>query len=94
MSGHNESFVLKSVDVRLTGQLAEYMHFALLLIKDLCDLIMGMDVPDQTAPKQTAGGSNPPGDAISCQNRMILALFCAFYQKFAISDVFINSSDF
>ena len=45
-------------------------------------------------PKQTAGGSNPPGDAISCQNRMILALFCAFYHKFAISDVFINSSDF
>ena len=45
-------------------------------------------------PKQTAGGSNPPGDAISCQNRMILALFCAFYHKFAISDVFINASDF
>ncbi|MBQ7301297.1 MAG: hypothetical protein IJW77_15840, partial [Clostridia bacterium] len=62
MSGHNESFVLKSVDVRLTGQLAEYMHFALLLIKDLCDLIMRMDIPDHTAPKQTAGGSNPPGD--------------------------------
>ena len=26
-------------------------------------------------PKQTAGGSNPPGDAKSCRNRKILALF-------------------
>ena len=26
-------------------------------------------------PKQTAGGSNPPGDAKTCRNRKILARF-------------------
>ena len=42
---------MKLINIGFTGQLAENVHLAFLLIEDLRDLIMGMDVPDQTAPE-------------------------------------------
>ena len=42
-------------------------------------------------PKQDVGGSIPPGDAISCRNRMVWGLFsCRFYALYFPSAIILQ----